>query len=80
MAIEDNGTGGGWRIPAMACTVPYLAGMVLIYVGEKLMESPLSARLLLDGLGAACLLWGRENRAFPFFRRASRRRRRGCGA
>jgi gliding motility-associatede transport system auxiliary component len=57
MAIEDNEPGGGRQIPALACTVPYLAGMSLIYVGERMVGSPLSARLLLDGLGAACLLW-----------------------
>jgi hypothetical protein len=74
MAIEDNGTGSGWRIPAMACTVPYLAGMVLIYVGEKLMESPLSGRLLLDGLGAACLLWAVIARTLNWIRSRGDRR------
>jgi hypothetical protein len=41
----------------MACTVPFLLGMVLVYVGERLVGSPLSARLFLDGLGAAGILW-----------------------
>jgi hypothetical protein len=31
--------------------------MVLIYVGERLVGSPQGARFVLDGLGAACLLW-----------------------
>ncbi len=57
MAIEGNETEGSRRIPAMACTVPFLIGMVLVYVGERLVGAPLSARLTLDGLGAAGILW-----------------------
>ena len=57
MAIEGKEARGEWRIPGPACTAPFLAGMALIYVGERLFGSPLSTRLLLDGLGAACLLW-----------------------
>ncbi len=57
MAVEASRIEGGRRIPAMACTVPFLVGMVLIYVGERLVGSPPSARLILDGLGTAGVLW-----------------------
>jgi len=64
----------GWRIPGPACTVPYLVGMVLIYVGERLVGSPLSTRLLLDGLGAACLLWAVMGRFVNWIRSREDRR------
>jgi len=51
MAIDGNDTKRGRLIPGLACTVPYLVGMVLIYVGERLVGSPVSARLLLTGWG-----------------------------
>jgi hypothetical protein len=74
MAIEGNQTENGRGIPALACTVPYLAGMVLIYVGERLVGSPLSARLLLDGLGGAGILWAVSARAANWARSGGDRR------
>ena len=74
MAIESNETKGGWRIPGLACTAPYLVGMVLIYVGERLVGSPLGARLLLDGLGAAFLLWAVIARTVNWIRSQGDRR------
>lgn len=57
MAIEANERKTVRMVPTLACTVPYMLGMVLIYVGERLMTEPASTRLLLDGLGAAGILW-----------------------
>ena len=74
MAIEGNETESGGSIPALACTVPYLVGMVLIYVGERLVGSPSSARFLLDGLGAAGLLWAVLARAVNWARSRGDRR------
>ena len=74
MAIEGNQAQGKWRIPGLACTVPYLVGMVLIYVGERLVGSPQSARFLLDGLGAACLLWAVMARTVNWVRSRGDRR------
>ena len=74
MAIEVNETERGGSIPALACTAPYLVGMVLVYIGERLIGSPLSARLLLDGLGGALILWAVLARAMNWVRsRADRR-------
>ncbi len=74
MAIEGNETKSDWLIPGLACTVPYLVGMVLVYVGERLVGSPLSTRLLLDGLGAAGLLWAVLARALNWARSRGDRR------
>ena len=74
MAIEGDSARDGWRIPALACTAPYLAGMVLVYVGERLVTTPLSARLLLDGLGAAGLLWAVLARMVNWARAGGNRR------
>lgn len=74
MAIEGNETKSRRLIPGMACTVPYLVGMVLVYVGERLVGSPPSARLLLDGLGAAGLLWAVLARAVNWARSRGDRR------
>jgi len=74
MAIEGYQAQGKWRIPGLACTAPYLVGMVLIYVGERLVGSPQSARFLLDGLGAACLLWAVMARTVNWVRSRGDRR------
>lgn len=57
MEIESTPREAGLRIPALACTIPYLVGMLLIYVGERLVGSPQGVRLLLDGFGLAAILW-----------------------
>ncbi|MGW8320232.1 MAG: Gldg family protein [Thermodesulfobacteriota bacterium] len=74
MAIEGKETKSGRLIPGLACTVPYLVGMVLIYVGERLVGSPPSARFLLDGMGAAGLLWAVLARAVNWARSRGDRR------
>ena len=74
MAIEGNEKKSGGMIPGLACTAPYLAGMVLVYVGERLVGSPPSARLILDGLGAAGLLWAVSARAVNWARSRGDRR------
>jgi hypothetical protein len=48
--------------------------MVLIYVGERLVGSPQSARFLLDGLGAACLIWAVMARTANWLRSRGDRR------
>jgi len=64
MAIEENQKNTRRFIPSMALTVPYMAAMVLIYVGERLFPEPMSTRLLLDGLGIAGILWAILGRTF----------------
>ncbi len=64
MAIEGNQARNSRKLPGLACIVPYLAGMILIYIGERLAVTPLSLRLILDGTGAACLLWALFARLF----------------
>ncbi len=74
MAIEGNDTKSGRLIPGLACTAPYLVGMVLVYVGERLVGSPSNVRLLLDGLGALGLLWAVLARAVNWARSRGDRR------
>jgi hypothetical protein len=74
MAIEENGTKSGRMIPGLACTLPYLLGMALFYVGEKLVASPPVARFALDGVGAAFLLWAVSARAANWLRSRGDRR------
>ncbi|MEW6440363.1 MAG: Gldg family protein [bacterium] len=57
MAIEGTREHPRWLFPALACTLPYLAGMALIFVAERLVETPAAARSALDGAGAAAILW-----------------------
>ncbi len=64
MAIEGNQEKNRRKISGLACTIPYMAGMVLIYIGERLAGTPLSLRFILDGIGAACLLWALFARLF----------------
>ena len=62
MAMNERQATAVGPVPALACTVPYLLGMVLIYVGERLVGSPLETRLLLDGIGLAAILWALAGR------------------
>lgn len=57
MAMNQRQTSVVGPVPALACTVPYMLGMVLIYVGERLVGTPEGLRLLLDGIGLAGILW-----------------------
>ncbi len=63
MAIANREVRAGGRIPGPVCTAAYLFGMVLVYVGERLLGGAGSSRLLLDGLGTASLLWAVGARA-----------------
>ena len=74
MAIEGNGKRPRWLFPGLACTVPFLAGMVLIFVAERLVGSPLTARLALDGLGASAILWATLARMLNWVRTKGDRR------
>jgi hypothetical protein len=74
MAIEGKETKRGWLIPGLACTAPYLAGMILVYVGERLVGSPMSARLALDGAGAALIAWALLARTANWIRSSGDRR------
>ena len=68
MAIEASQKKTVRLVPALACTVPFMLGMVLIYVGERLMAEPMRTRLILDGLGAAGILWALLARAVNWLR------------
>ena len=57
MALREIQTKTVRLVPSLACTIPYLAGMALLYAGERLFETPLTSRLVLDGIGAAAILW-----------------------
>jgi len=57
MAMNEKQATVVGPVPALACTIPYLLGMVLIYVGERLVGSPPEIRFLLDGIGLAGILW-----------------------
>jgi hypothetical protein len=57
MAIEGDSAKVRWLIPGLGCTIPYLLGMVLIYVGERLVSTPPEIRFVLDGVGGLCILW-----------------------
>ena len=57
MAMNEKQTKVVGPVSALACTVPYMLGMVLIYVGERLVGTPPEIRLLLDGIGLVGILW-----------------------
>ncbi len=63
MAMKERQESVMGPVPALACTIPYMLGMVLIYVGERLVGTPLDIRLLLDGIGMAGILWALLGRA-----------------
>ena len=74
MAIAGNLKRPRRLFPGLACTVPFLAGMVLIFVGERLVGSPLTARLALDGAGAAAIFWAILARMLNWMRTEGDRR------
>ncbi len=57
MEVKENTSSHHPLIPGVACTTVYLAGMLLIYLGEKVWPQPLTARLVLDGVGALGILF-----------------------
>ena len=68
MAIEGNQTNRSQRIPGLAATVPYLLGMLLIYIGERLVSSPQNMRFLLDSIGGALIIWALLARLYNWVR------------
>lgn len=76
MAIESKkrDSGPAWLFPGAACTVPYLAGMILVFVGERLVGTPQAARLALDAAGVAGIVWALAARAANWLRTEGERR------
>lgn len=74
MAIETKRPESRRLLPGLACTIPYLCGMVLIFVGERLVGTPQTARLVLDGAGAAAILWALAARTANWLRAEAERR------
>lgn len=58
MEVKEETRAERLPMPGLVCTVAYLAGMVLIYLGERVWPQPLTARLALDAVGAAGILFG----------------------
>lgn len=76
MAIEGKKSdpGSPWLFPGAACTVPFLLGMVLVFTGERLVETPQTARMVLDAVGAAVIVWAIAARASNWLRAEGERR------
>lgn len=76
MAIESKKSdlGSAWLFPGAACTGPYVAGMILVFAGERLVGTPQAARLALDAAGAAAIVWALAGRAANWLRTEGERR------